>query len=134
LKALDPLASKYTCSDYQRVPRREYILELMRSKVTFSPFGWGEVCFRDYEAVACGSLLVKPSMAHLITSPNIYIEYETYVPVRWDLSDCAQTIDHYLRHPADAERIARNAQRVLRDYFAEGRFVDDVARSLRGLI
>lgn len=134
LHALDPLAARWNCSGYERIPRRKYLFELLNSKVVFSPFGWGEVCFRDYEAVACGTLLVKPAMEHIVTSPNIYVPDETYVAVKWDLSDCAQKIEHYLNTPHEAERIAHNAQRFLREYYKEHWFVRDVERSLRGLL
>jgi hypothetical protein len=134
LRAMDPLAAKWRCSGYERIPRRKYLLELLRSRVVFSPFGWGEVCFRDYEAVACGALLVKPAMEHLITSPNIYVDGETYVSVKWDLSDSAEKITHYLEHPDAAKKIAKNAQEVLWEYYREHRFADDVARALRGLL
>ncbi len=134
LKSMDPLVGKWRCSDYQRVPRRKYIFELLNSKMVFSPFGWGEVCFRDYEAVCCGALLVKPSMKHLVTSPNIYVDYETYIPVAWDLSDATEVISYYLNNPEKAAKIASNAQEVLRDYYSNDRFVDDVQRSLRGLL
>ncbi len=134
LHALDPLAAKWTCSGYERIPRRKYLFELINSKVVFSPFGWGEVCFRDYEAVACGTLLVKPAMEHIVTSPNIYVADETYIPVKWDLSDCAERITHYLERPDQAERIAKNAQRFLREYYREHWFVHDVERALRGLL
>ena len=73
-------------------------------------------------------------MKHVITSPNIYVDYETYIPVKWDLSDAASVIEHYLNHPEKAAQIARNAQEVLRDYYKNERFVDDVERSLRGLL
>lgn len=132
-KSMEPLGAKFRCTGITRVPRRAYLLELLRSKVVFSPFGWGEVCFRDYEAVACGCLLVKPSMSHVITSPNIYVDYETYVPVRWDLSDAADVIAACLSKPKQSAEIAAHARSVLREYFRKQHFVDDVARSMRGL-
>jgi spore maturation protein CgeB len=106
----------------------------MRSKVVFSPFGWGEVCFRDYEAVACGCLLVKPSMSHVATSPDIFVPDQTYVPVKWDFSDLCQKIEFYLSRPDEASRIAENAHRVLSTYYAHAGFVADVHRSLDGLV
>jgi len=133
LKALDPLSQHWRCSGYERIPRRRYLLELLRSKVVFSPFGWGEVCFRDYEAVACGALLVKPAMEHLITSPNIYVNNETYVSVKWDLSDAVEKITDCLKNPDRAKKIARNAQDFLSSYYTGHAFTDDIARALRGL-
>lgn len=132
--ALDPLQIKYRCTATGRVNRRVYLWEMLRSKVVFSPFGWGEVCFRDYEAVACGCLLVKPSMEHVATSPNVFIANETYVPVKWDFSDLLDVIERCLAEPAESARIAANASRVLGDYYTRGGFVADVRRSLEGLI
>ena len=60
LRAMDPLAARWRCSGYERIPRRKYLLELLRSRVVFSPFGWGEVCFRDYEAAAAARCLSSP--------------------------------------------------------------------------
>jgi len=50
-----------------RLPREEYNRELLTARATLSPFGWGEVCFRDFEAVWSGSTLVKPAMAYVET-------------------------------------------------------------------
>lgn len=116
-----------------RLPRRLYLLELMLSKITFSPFGWGEVCFRDFEAFCSGSLLIKPSMAHLTTSPNLYRPFETYVPVSWDLSDLQDKCEHYLAHPAEAQRIASAGRAAMADYYANLGFVRDFRRILAQL-
>src|SRR5690606_4778495 len=78
LDEIEPLEDRFRMTGTGRASAKRYFLELGLSKITLSPFGWGEVCFRDYEAIACGSLLVKPEMAHLETSPDIYIPGETY--------------------------------------------------------
>lgn len=130
VESLKPLASKYNMSTTERVSRKKYFMELCSSKVVFSPFGWGEVCFRDYEAIACGSLLVKPDMSHLQTEPNIYIPHETYVPVAWDYADAPQIIDEYISNPAKAKRIIKNAREVLSSYYKSNAFVDTLGKSL----
>jgi len=105
---------------------RDYLNELSRSKICFSPFGYGEVCIRDYEAIACGAMLVKPDMSHVETRPNVFIPGETYVPVKWDFSDLAERIDYYLSRENEAKEIAENAYRILHDYCRSGGFVDQV--------
>jgi len=125
---LDPLSPKYRLTGAGRIHHRVYLAELLASKLVVSPFGWGEVCFRDYEAVVTGALLVKPSMDHLVTHPDIYRPHETYVPVRWDLSDLAEVCDYYLSRPSEAQRIIRNAQDALLAYYDGGGFVEDVRR------
>ena len=51
-----------------------------------SPFGWGEICYRDFEATLGGNLLLKPSMEHIETWPNIYKE-DCYFKLDWDFSN-----------------------------------------------
>lgn len=131
--AVERLPAEVRRTGLGRVPQRTYLWELMSSRMVFSPFGWGEVCLRDYEAVACGCLLVKPEMGHVATSPDIFVANETYVPVRWDFSDLGEVVRKYLDQPREAERIAANGQRVLREYFRRGGFVGDVRRLLAGV-
>ncbi|MES1204356.1 MAG: glycosyltransferase [Pseudomonadota bacterium] len=113
------------------VARSEFLRELARARLCFSPFGYGEVAWRDYEAVMCGSLLLKPDMSHVQTDPDIFVAEETYVPVRWDLADLETKVRYYLAHEDERLRIAGNAHRVLRDYFRRERFVDQMAPLFR---
>jgi hypothetical protein len=89
------------------LPLNLYNKELKRTKITISPFGLGEVCFRDFEAVINFSLLLKPDMEHLITWPNIYIKDKTYVPLQWDGSDFITKVEYWLDN--DPAEILKNA-------------------------
>jgi hypothetical protein len=89
--------------------QKRYYQELLDAKITLSPFGWGEVCHRDFEAVLCGSLLLKPNMSHMRTYPDVYIPYETYVPLDWDGSDLFEKVDFYLSNEVERRRIVQNA-------------------------
>jgi hypothetical protein len=135
VKAVQSLESDYRLAvsgefNHLLVPRRQYFREIKQSRIVISPFGWGETCWRDYEAVFYNSLLVKPSMEHLNVEPNIFVAGETYVPVRWDLADLAETCSYYLAHPEEADRIIRNARRAYEDYFTNNRFVQTIADAL----
>ncbi len=112
-------AAGVTATPSTRIPRPRYLAELAASRIAFSPFGWGEVCFRDFEAAAFGAVLLKPDVSHLRTRPNIFEPMRTYVPVRWDLADLADRISWIESHPDEADAIARNAACVLRDWFRE---------------
>lgn len=107
------------------VSKKEYWNELKLSKICFSPFGYGEVCWRDFEAIMAGALLVKPDMAHVMVNPEIFIPYETYIPVSWDFSDVPEKISHYLRHESERNRIAKNAYDVLFKYVNSNHFVKE---------
>jgi Glycosyl transferases group 1 len=113
-----------------RVAPAEFYDELGRSRICVSPFGFGEICFRDFEAVLSGCLLVKPDMGHLETRPEIYAAAETYVPVRWDFADLAEKCRYYLDHEPDRARIAARAAHVLRVFHQEHAFIDIFGRLL----
>jgi hypothetical protein len=86
-----------------------YYKELFDSKLVLSPFGWGEVCHRDFEAVISGALLLKPDMSHIKTYPDVYLPYETYIPLDWDGADLFEKTDYYLANTKERTRIAQNA-------------------------
>ncbi len=105
------------------VSRKEFLNELAQSKMCFSPFGYGEVCWRDYEAALYGALLLKPDMDHLKTAPDIFIKNETYVPIAWDYSDLREKVEFYANDEHERQRIVENARHVLNAYVNEGGFV-----------
>ena len=133
LRAAQRLRDRATLTGAERVPQRTYYMDMMRSRVVLSPFGYGEVCFRDFEAMCCGALLVKPDMSHVSTKPEFYIAGETYVPVRWDFADADEKIAWYLSRPAEASRIANNAHEKLRVYYKERRHISDIAQTFLSL-
>lgn len=91
------------------VPQRRFNYEIRHSRITLSPFGWGELCFRDFEAVLSGSLLLKPDVAHLETWPDIFQPHQTYVPFSWDATDLIETSHHYLQNETERRRIVEAA-------------------------
>jgi hypothetical protein len=107
IAALDPEKQKLFLTG--TVPQGRYYRELKDSKIVLSPFGWGEVCFRDFEAILAGALLLKPDMSHLSTWPNVYIPNETYIPLKWDGSDLLEKTERYLDDERERIRIAGNA-------------------------
>ena len=109
------------------VSKSEYMKELKSSRVCFSPFGYGEVCWRDYEAIMCGALLIKPDMAHVKTEPNIFIPFETYIPVAWDFSDLEEKVTYYLENTTAREKIIQSAYDVLQSYIRDKVFMNQVA-------
>lgn len=95
-----------------RVSKSQYWKEMRNSKLSISPFGWGEVCYRDFETFIAGSILIKPSVTHLNTYPDLFIPQETYIPVRWDLSDLSEKLVHIADNYSAYKYIAANAQEL----------------------
>lgn len=92
------------------VNKARYWRELRNAKLSVSPFGWGEICYRDFESFIAGALLVKPDMDHLDTFPNVYTAYETYIPLAWDMLDLRETIGLMISNYKEMKAIARHGQ------------------------
>jgi hypothetical protein len=132
VSAMEQLAGRHrVVVSTGRLPQEEYHSELRRARICVSPFGYGEICRRDFEAVLCGAMLVKPDMSHVATEPNIYVSGKTYVPVRWDYADLPEKCERYLSREAERRRIADAAFAVIHEYHSSGAFVATVAEMLR---
>jgi hypothetical protein len=108
------------------VPWERYMQEMRQAKICASPFGYGEVCWRDIEAFMTGAVLLKPDMGHLDTLPDLYRPWETYAPVAWDFSDLAHVVDRLLSDGALRRRMADTAFAETKRYLTGGRFVRDM--------
>lgn len=81
------------------VTPKQFREELANSKLSIGPFGWGEVCDRDFEIVMSGVGLVKPDMSHLETDPDIYVPWKTYFPFKWTGEDVVEVCEKVLNNP-----------------------------------
>lgn len=91
------------------VRQGRYNRELGNSKIVLSPFGWGELCIRDFEALRAGALLLKPDMDHLETWPDVFSKNKTYVPFSWDAGDLITQVNTFLDDERQRKQIAQNA-------------------------
>ena len=106
---LDNLNDKYNVVKGQSTPQ-QFVEVMKRSRVGLSPFGMGELCYRDLELIQWGCLLVKPDMSKVITEPDFFKPMETYVPVKADWSDLNETIEKVLANFKDYQYIIDNAR------------------------
>lgn len=74
-----------TSSGLNPIPFQDYVHQLLSSKIIVSPYGYGETCFRDWEAIFSGALLIKPSIDHIEGFPF-------HVPCKPDFSDLAEVV------------------------------------------
>jgi len=96
------------------VSQKQFNFEAANSRIVLSPFGWGELCLRDFEAVRSGALLLKPDMSHLETWPDVFISGETYIPFNWDAKDLVEKAKYFLENENERKCIALNAARIYR--------------------
>jgi len=116
---LEDISETYGVVKGQSSP--EQFVEMMkRSKIGLSPFGMGELCYRDLELIQWGCLLLKPDMSKVITEPDFFKPMETYVSVKPDWSDLNETIEKVLDNFKDYQYIIDNArQKVVEMYSYE---------------
>lgn len=107
-----------------RVPQSQYAQEMLNSRICVSPFGYGEICWRDFEAVAYGCLLIKPNMDHVQSRPDIFQPFKTYVPVAWDFSDLDEKLLHYASRPEECAEIVTRARRIMAEALEPGWFAE----------
>tara|TARA_R110001592_G_scaffold327266_1_gene608353 strand:+ start:731 stop:1756 length:1026 start_codon:yes stop_codon:yes gene_type:complete len=112
---LEPLKSKYTMLT-DKLPYNEYIENLRKSKIVLAPFGMGELCFRDFESMQYGTIILKPSHDKVDTIPNVYEDGKTYIGCKYDWSDLEEKIDYIL---SNFNELNDKLNFNLRDQFAE---------------
>jgi len=104
----------------KRIHKEEFIKEGQNSKCILSPFGWGEICGRDFEAFVYGGCMIKQDMSHCTTYPDAYQAGVTYVPLKWDFSDFKKVI--IKSNSQEYKDIAKRAQEYYKHIFTpEGR-------------
>ncbi|MGQ0645296.1 MAG: glycosyltransferase [Elusimicrobiota bacterium] len=122
--------------DTSKVDKAAYHRELRNARVAVSPFGWGEICWRDWDILAAGALLLKPDMSHLETWPDLFSNGDTYVAYKWDFSDFDEKITRLLDDPDETRRMAARGQTAYGEYLSSlgrGLFSERVAAILRAL-
>ena len=116
-KKLESMKFKYNMIT-ERMPYQEYVQNLWKSKITLSPFGMGELCFRDFEAMQFGTIILKPDQSKVDSYPNMMIEDETYIPCKYDWSDLEEKIDYILDNFNDLnDRINNNIRKIFKEQY-----------------
>ena len=115
---ISKLLEKYITTT--KLSRFKYLNELSNSKYSISPFGWGELCPRDFETFINGVVLIKPDMKTIDTWPNWYIPNKTYLSFDWDLKNFITKLEFALDNYKQFKEIAINAQKRYL-YYTQGK-------------
>ena len=101
----------------KRIPKDEFIKEGQSSKCILSPFGWGEICGRDFEAFVYGGCMIKQDMSHCVTYPDAYQPGITYIPLKWDFSNFKDVL--LKASSPEYKDVAVRAQEYYKHFFSE---------------
>lgn len=102
---------------------KEYSKAQNASKILYSPLGWGEVTMRAFEAMATQCLLIQPDVSHLDVFPNIFLPFETYIPVKWDMSDLKDKCEEYMSNELKRVEVVNNARQSFLEQFTAHNFI-----------
>ena len=91
-----------------------YLKECNKILGTLSPFGWGEICYRDFEASLNQNLLIKPDIDHLETWPNIYTA-DSYYKLSWDLENLNELEKYFCKNKTDIKSKIKNSRSLYLD-------------------
>ena len=87
----------------------KYYKDLSLSKVCLSPFGWGEINYRDYESFLYGAILLKPNMDHIQTWPDLYNK-NNYVSYNWSCENLKKIAEQIINEYSTFKEVAKNGQ------------------------
>jgi hypothetical protein len=113
------------CVPSRSLSFQDYMNISGQAKIIISPWGYGELCHRDFEAMLLDCVLVKPKTDFIDTLDNILKAGETYEPCQIDASDLEAVIrsilENQIYHEPELRR--RNRERLL-NWWQEEKFVD----------
>jgi hypothetical protein len=128
------LGAKYAVRCEGILSFRDYRREIAQARIVLSPFGCGEICYRDFERFMARSILVKPDMSHLCTWPDLYVPFRTYVPLSWDFSDAETKLDSILQNVGAYQTVADEGHQRLLDVLCSASGRRQFAEHFRGLL
>ena len=93
-----------------KISKKNYLKTMRSSMAIVSPYGWGEICYRDFETFIAGAALIKPDMEHLDTWPNLYKKNETYIPIPWKVEEWDDLFTKILADKKNLLEVAKKGQ------------------------
>src|SRR5580698_7556812 len=114
---------------------RDYRNLSVQAKIIVSPWGFGEICYRDFECLLDCSVLIKPRTNFVDTLGDVLIEGHTYEacdPAASDLEEIIRRVLNDERYHEPALR-RENCNRVLNSW-SESTIVDWIIRELTSVL
>ena len=124
--------SQHTRLVGRKTNRHVHDLELLDSLCCVSPWGYGELCWRDFEAAAAGCVLIKP-FTPVETFPAIFAPEDTYRVCSPHWSDLDDVIDQVKADPARHAAMVEEARIRCRAVLDEDAVIERFMPGLRAL-
>jgi len=128
------VAEKNGYSYSGKVKGQVYKTMLRRAKVGLSPWGLGEVCFRNFEIMIRGAICIAPDSSHVETWPDIYQPYKTYVPCNINFDNLEEVLADLLSNYRKRKQIAVTAFQYMRHCWQAEVFVSRFCTMMEGIL
>ena len=116
-KVNEILTKNFGIKNSKRLSHKEFLLSLKDSKISVGAFGWGEVCYREFEAIKMGTAVIFPRMDNIETWPNIYQDRVTYLSYDYDMNNLLDRIKELLENDDLRKTLVKNSQRVCKSVY-----------------
>ena len=117
-----------------KLKRRAYMAEMERCQIVISPFGYGEITLKDFEAFMSGAMVLKPEMSHMETWPNLFVGEKTVKYHSWDLTNLHDVLEEMLQDKISRLEIAEQGQESYRHYIATTAGYNEFALRFRRIL
>jgi hypothetical protein len=101
----------------KRINHKTYLKRLANSKVSLGSFGWGEICYREFEAITMGACVIFPDISYIKTWPNIYKNNENCLMYDFDLENLEEKINTVLTNEKLRIDLVKNSQNELQNVY-----------------
>lgn len=133
------LQKEYNCvilKEGERINQRSYQNMMINSKISISPYGIGEYCYRDFESLIAGCETIKPDMSFTKTYPDIYDpKYDAFITLDKcrDFDELRRKIDFGLKRFSDQQRAEKRAKifDMIKDSYNEEYVVKNMASVIK---
>tara|TARA_B100000989_G_scaffold276409_1_gene236653 strand:- start:138 stop:1289 length:1152 start_codon:yes stop_codon:yes gene_type:complete len=113
------LNNRYNLDTFKnKMNHKKYLINLMNSKISVGCFGWGEICYREFEATRMGTAFVYPNLQYIKTWPDIFIDGKTYKSYELDFSNLQETIEFLLDNKNSRDEMVYNSQEILNGVYS----------------
>lgn len=131
LEKLKTIKNYNIVSQKGHLPKDEFINLLKNTKIAISPWGTAEWCWRDYEAIYCGAVVIKPDTSFVRAVPDLYQNDTYYVACKADFSDLEEKISYILANYDKFTVMRKNARELLINHWDYEKIAYDFAQAIR---
>lgn len=119
------------CGNHRKIKLFDYQDILKQTKIVLSPWGCGESCYRDFEAIYCGCVLLKPDSSFVEGKQDIYQNNKYYVPCNPNFSDIEEKASWILENWKGLIEMRFRALELLRKWWNVDLFTEHMSNVIK---